>query len=47
MISKLSNLISEYPHYFGCLFLLLAVISFAYKIKNKKSFNMANYNIAG
>ena len=47
MTSKLSNLISEYPYYFGSLFLLLGIILLAYNLKNKKSFNMDNYNIAG
>jgi uncharacterized membrane protein len=47
MTSKLSNLISEYPYCFGSLFLLLGIILLASNLKNKKSFNMDNYNIAG
>ena len=47
MKTKISELISGNPFYFGCLFLIIGVSALGYKISKKKSFNMDDYNIAG
>ncbi|MDO5978691.1 hypothetical protein [Flavivirga spongiicola] len=46
MKTKIIELISDYPFYCGCLFLIIGVISLTYKIKKKKSLKKGNYNIA-
>ncbi|MFI1773290.1 hypothetical protein [Thalassobellus citreus] len=47
MKTKLIKLITEYPFYTGCIFLLIGVFFLIYKIKKNESFNMKNYNTAG
>jgi xanthine/uracil permease len=47
MKSKLVELISEYPFYLGCIFIVIGVYFLIYKILKKESFDMDNYNVAG